>query len=51
MKKRRIKTWVKVAFVVLIVLTIFAIDYKITNDAVKKCVNLGYDQNVCIKNL
>lgn len=51
MKKRKLKTWVKVSMLVIAMLIVIIIDYKITNDAVKKCVKLGFDEKVCIEKL
>lgn len=51
MKKRRIRSWVKVAFLIITILIIIIIDYTITNDAIDKCVENGYDEQTCYAEL
>ena len=49
MKKRRLKKWVKVVLISLVVIIIGCILIKLDSDFMNSCIKAGYSKDYCIK--
>ena len=47
MKKRRLRKWVKVSLVAMILVCLLAINNVFTNNAIESCVNNGNSRTYC----
>lgn len=51
MKRLKLKKWVKVVFLGVVIVGIIIMANNYTNDAINECIENGHSANFCIKHL
>lgn len=49
MKVKRVKKWVKNAFIASILITLLVINKRLTNNFIDKCTDKGYSYSYCVE--